>query len=436
MLQEKNKEINLIGQGSYGCIFYPGIRCGRKQPKDPKQIVTKIQEVRKSTMDEIEIGKIIQTIPKFQLFFAPIIENCSVNLSTISSKSIEKCELDLKNKKINFMSNKIAYVGKQSIGKYLNKKTLEIMKKQVILKKGTTSITKQLEQIKKFLIKIITTHIYLLESILLLQQKNIIHFDLKENNVMYDEKNDIPIIIDFGLSINVEKLKTVTNYKREFEYSNYETCTQWPIESVFIIYICKNIILSTDKSFISLNQTITSTKNMKESLEKFISKYYDDHRHVGISEELQKRFEVKVIHYLNSFIGKTWKELWDSLFASRNTWDNYSLAQLFHYELYKLQFDTNKLTQYFIGAYSSILINIIVSEPTKRQSIPDTIEQMKEIIRNIKKKEADAINKIIAPIIQTEEYSKSITKIQTIHEYNEVLRDDIIEKNPANKLNL
>jgi len=436
MLQEKNKEINLIGQGSYGCIFYPGIRCGRKQPKDPNQIVTKIQEMSNSTLDEMEIGKIIQTIPKYQQFFAPIIENCAVNLSTIGSKAIEKCELDLKNKKSRFLSNKIAYVGKLSIGKYLNKKITDMAKKQITLKKGTSSVTKQVEQVKKILIKIITSHIYLLESILLLQQKNIIHFDLKENNVMYDEKNDIPIIIDFGLSINMNKLKTVANYKREFTYSNYETCSQWPIESILLIYICKNIILTTDKNYISLDQKLTSTKEMRESIQKYISREYSDHRHVGISEELQKRFEVKAIHYINGFIGKTWKELWDSLLASRNTWDNYSLAQLFHYELYKLQFDKNTFTKYFIGTYSKLLINIIISEPTKRISIADTIEQMKQIIRNIKKQELDAVTKIITPMIQNDEYSKSIAKIQNIHEYNEELRDDIIGKNHMDKLQL
>lgn len=426
MLQEKKKEIQLIGQGTYGCIYYPGIKCGKKQPKDPRQIVTKIQESRKTTIDEMEMGEIIQTIPKFQQFFAPIIENCKVNLSTINSKSIDKCELDLKNKKTNFMSNKIAYVGKYSMGEYLNKKIVDMSKKKITLKKGKSSVTKQVEQVKKFLIKIITNHIYLLESILLLQEKNIIHFDLKENNVMYDEKNDIPIIIDFGLAINMVNLKTATSFKNTFSFSDYETCTQWPIESILLIYICKNIILTTDRSFISLNQTITSTKGLRETIQKFCLKEYSDHRHVGLSEEVEKRFEIKVIHYINSFIGKTWKDLWDSLLESKNTWDSYSLAELFHYELFKLQLDNNRLIKYFIGTYSNLLVELIISEPTKRMSIPDTIDKMKQIIRNIKKKETDVLNKLLKPMIQTEGYADSINKIQTIHEYNEEMRDDII----------
>jgi len=428
MLQEKNKEINLIGQGSYGCIFYPGIKCGRKQPKDPGQIVTKIQEESTSTRDEIEIGRLIQTIPKYQQFFAPIIENCTVNLSTVNSKAIEKCKIDLKNKKGHFMSNKIPYVGKFSIGKYFNKKIETISNQKIILKKGTNTVTKQVERLKRFLIKLISSHIYLLESILLLQTKNIIHFDIKENNVMYDLKQDIPIIIDFGLSIQMDKLKTVANYKNEFNYSNYETCIQWPIESVLLIYICKNIILKTDKNFASLNQQITTTIELRESIKKYIAKESTDYRHVGMSEELQKRFEIKTLHYINSFVGKTWKELWDSLLASRNTWDNYGMAQLFYYELYKLQLDSNTLTKYFIGSYTTLLANLITSEPTKRMTVQATIEQMKQIIRNIKKQDSDAVIKLINPIIKKEGYNDSIERIQTMHEYNEELRDDILGK--------
>jgi serine/threonine protein kinase len=434
MLQEKSKEIHLIGQGTYGCVFYPGIKCGRKQPKDPNHIVTKIQEASNSTLDELEIGKLVQTIPKYQQFFAPIVENCNINLSTINSKEIEKCEMDLRDKHTKFLSNKIPYVGKLSMGKYINKKMDIIRKKYITLKKGSLTITKQVELLKQFLIKIISSHIYLSESVLLLQQKDIIHFDLKENNVMYDEKRDVPIIIDFGLSIDMNKLKTVRDFKREFNYSRYETCAHWPIEASLLIHICKNIILPTDKNFISLDQKIISTIALKDSIKRFLNDDSIDNRHIGISEELKKRFEVKVIHYVNSFIGKTWKELWNSLLESRNTWDTYSLAQLFHYELYKLQLTGDKLAKYFIGTYSTLLTNIIMAESTKRVTLLSTIEQMKQIVKNIKKKDSDSLIKLLKPVVQTEDYSDSIKKLQIQHEYNEELNDKVIVNNQMNKV--
>jgi serine/threonine protein kinase len=435
MLEEKKKEINLIGQGTYGCIYYPGIKCGKKQPKDSKNIVTKIQETNNTTNDEIEIGKIIQTIPKFNQFFAPIIERCNVNFSTIDSKAIEKCDLNLKENSKNFASNKIAYVGKYSIGKYLNKKIQEIANKKITLKKGENIVTKHKEILKKFMIKIITNHIYLLESILLLQEKNIVHFDIKENNVMYDEKNDIPIIIDFGLSIQFDKLKTVKDYKREFSYNDYETCAHWSIESILLIFICRNIILKTDKSFVSLKQAISSTTEIKKIIHTFMDDTKSD-RHTGLSNEQKKRFGIKIVHYVNSFIGKTWQELWDSLLNSRNTWDNYGLVQLFYYELKKLELDSNDTAQIFIGEYSNLLKNIILAEPTKCPTITATIEQLKNIIKNIKTKETDRALKGIHTKIQDQRYVQSITKIQQKHEYDEELRDNIIDKEKNKVVNI
>jgi len=173
---------------------------------------------------------------------------------------------------------------------------------------------------------------------------------------------------------------------------------------------------------------------VKESIKKFLIDESSDGRHVGISEELKKRFEVKILHYVNSFIGKTWKELWDSLLNSKDTWDTYSLAQLFHYELYKLQLIDDKFVKYFIGSYSTLLIRIITSEPTKRPDLSSLIEQMKQIIKNIKKNDADTLIKLVKPIIQSENYSESINRIQTHHEYNEELLEKIIGKNQVNKL--
>ena len=39
-----------------------------------------------------------------------------------------------------------------------------------------------------------------------LREKNIIHYDLKGSNILYSEKKKIPLIIDFGLSINMNNI--------------------------------------------------------------------------------------------------------------------------------------------------------------------------------------------------------------------------------------
>ena len=47
----KNK---LLGQGSYGCVYYPGISCSGKMNK--KKTVTKLQEISFYSVNEINIG--------------------------------------------------------------------------------------------------------------------------------------------------------------------------------------------------------------------------------------------------------------------------------------------------------------------------------------------------------------------------------------------
>jgi len=51
----KNK---LLGQGSYGCVYYPGISCSGKINK--KKTVTKLQEISFYSVNEITIGKYIK----------------------------------------------------------------------------------------------------------------------------------------------------------------------------------------------------------------------------------------------------------------------------------------------------------------------------------------------------------------------------------------
>ena len=63
--------------------------------------------------------------------------------------------------------------------------------------------------------KVLQTHIYLLNALDKLNRKGIIHFDIKYDNIVYDQTLQAPIIIDFGLSIYKPNLSPA-NYAKEF----------------------------------------------------------------------------------------------------------------------------------------------------------------------------------------------------------------------------
>ena len=64
---------------------------------------------------------------------------------------------------------------------------------------------------KKFsLINLIDTYKHLLNALLLLQYNDIVHYDLKSDNVLFNKVKNQPIIIDFGLSVILNKLTKLT----------------------------------------------------------------------------------------------------------------------------------------------------------------------------------------------------------------------------------
>ena len=55
----------LRGQGTYGCVFQPGLLCrGSKNPLDPNKVgkITSFEDAR----NEIKIGKYLDDIPNYK----------------------------------------------------------------------------------------------------------------------------------------------------------------------------------------------------------------------------------------------------------------------------------------------------------------------------------------------------------------------------------
>jgi len=429
IMTDNETKPKLIGQGTYGCVYYPGLKCGKKQPKNPKEYVSKIQSRASKIENEVNIGNTIQRIKNYRYFFAPIVENCNVDISTLDNKAIESCDLGINKKnQTKFISNKIVYAGKNSIGKQINLNMEKIVKTNLKIKNGMTYIIKTGNKIKKFLTNIITNHIYLLESLSILEQLDILHYDLKENNIIVDKTNDVPIIIDFGLSKDMNNMKTPKNYRDSFaHYSRYETYPTWGIENMLFMYICTNVLSDSDKNFENLNQKIESLSKMKEIVHSYMEGDDYDNRHMNIDITSKKRYELKIMHYINGFIGKTWKEMWDDLLASRNTWDSYSLAQVFYYELYKLGLNENSMQYYFMKSYTDLLKELMLSEPCKRVKTKELIDKLKTIIKSIKKKETKLYLDKVKEIISKENYLRTINTIQDKHLHVQNIKDTLLE---------
>lgn len=190
----ETQEPQIIGEGAYGCVIKPGID-SQGNPDTVPGYISKI-EIEKSTIDnEINISNRIKEIPDYEDRFSPILENAPLELGKINVKEINDCKIvegitDRENARLEI--NKIKYVGKDTLELYL----LNILE----------------ENPDKFIEILIDTHIYLLDSLTELNKVGIIHNDIKENNILCRDESGIPIMIDFGLSIESEYLRLPPNF--------------------------------------------------------------------------------------------------------------------------------------------------------------------------------------------------------------------------------
>jgi len=188
-----SKEIKLLNQGTYGCVFKKGITCDGMV--DEENTISKIVEHDITSENEINIGKKIMEILDYSYYFAPILQTCEIDMSNMESEELNKCKIiqSNKNKKhLKFQMNKIAYIGNKNILSYL----LEL------LENG--------KKIKNFSIEFFNIFIRLLEGYSLLHKQEIIHMDVKANNIIVNEKKS-PIIIDFGISFDIDELNKAKN---------------------------------------------------------------------------------------------------------------------------------------------------------------------------------------------------------------------------------
>lgn len=250
-----NNKNKFIGEGSYGCAYYPGINCIAK--KNKKKQITKLQEINFYSKNEIVIGKLVKKISNYKKFYAPIIKFCLISFDKLekSELNLNQCELlfdeyyyykdiDDKNYK-NLVDNKyfLTYIT------YIKNKSLK-------------SFLFDIDNIKSFFVNSVNCHYHILNGILLLNNNKIIHNDLHYKNVLYDLKKKNPIIIDFGLSYLTNKMYKINNnidyrYLKKF-YMDYRVDSyNHNIEKRFITFITYN-----KSDYINLNVESNFEKNI------------------------------------------------------------------------------------------------------------------------------------------------------------------------------
>lgn len=369
----------LLNQGAYGCVYYPGFTCKGNIEKS-KNFVTKIEIFDKTSKNELEISRTVRTIKNYNKFFSPVIKHCISRFKQVNKyrDKLEECEA------VNVSDNIyndfiIIYIS------YINGKELE----KYILDIETPSI---------YISNILRDYMYLLESIKKLQEKNIIHYDLHTGNILYDVDKKLPIIIDFGLSIDTNKF-LISGGKIDYEALKRSTMHYspkhytYPPELHFITFVLQDL----DREHIdkSLKEKITE-KMINQFIEDIIDankiqKRYVYYKNIADSKSKQKNDDYKkeLERYYKKFINKSKKDAIDELVGYTKTLDQYTLTIDISIILIKLinkvvveQESQNTTVKNLLFFILEIMIYNLQVDPEKRMSVEEYRELYNILFKN------------------------------------------------------
>ena len=338
----------LIDQGGFGCIFYPGFNC--KGEIKTKKVITKLQVDNFTARNEILIGSIIKKILHYSLYFLPVLHYCPISVASLDTKKFAKCKI-LSDKDNKYLLFELPYIKHISF-------------KQVF--------SQSLRNTKHLFLTFIETFQYITISIEYLVEKNIIHFDLKENNILYSVKYDNPILIDFGLSIPMGKFN-ISNSK---EFKEFKDSKQF--KEYFYIYSPDYYIWPLEVHVINFLVNVKD-KLLFSDIEKLVEIYVSNNSGLKIfSDSFKQQYKLMCIEFLKKYENIPGDIVIKELIQYYKTWDQYSLSILY-LKFYKIIFINGFFESKFILNFSQLLLTNISPVPNKRLSLYDTLQKYKDI---------------------------------------------------------
>jgi serine/threonine protein kinase len=378
------EKLDFMSEGTYGCAFK------KQESKNKKtKTVVKIQKFNTEAKREDEIGAMIRKIPKYQMYFAPILKSNVVTLGEVNDDEIKKCTIitSEQNIKQKYVTNRIKYVGQNTLGSYI------------------VNVFEQ--KPKQFMRTFFGSYFDMLYSVNLLNKNGVVHFDLKENNVMYDEDHDRPVLIDFGLSIITKQL-TPDKYSEYFFTYGYDY-PPWCFEISVITYAIDEYGESFEKELLTAEQVEKLSNNFTNINPIFFNDGATGHHEI-FTEAERVAYNKKLKAYLQPFVGGSWKVVVDANLQYINNWDVYAvhvmfLLLLYHVHIYEYNTEEYASVKRFIDK----LKREITASPGERKSYDDiNAELMKDFTQSTR----NQVNVILSNVSAASESEEKTSDIR------------------------
>lgn len=245
-----------IASGSYGCVFYPSLKCKNKSSNSTGVSKLMLKRHAKKEYDDIvALKKILSSIPNYERYFVLATEKCEPDrLTPEDMENMEsKCKRfsDAKTKISKYDIVNIPFGG-YDIDNYLK-----------------TGITLQ-----KFLkinksLKHTINH-----GVIPMNKLNVYHFDLKIDNLLINDKGEIKLI-DWGFTIfHDNKIPSVHN---EVEYKSFN----FNLPFSLLLFSEMYVLLIND--YLNKNSDKLDVLSLSNFVKSVFKKYDDENKHYKIT---------------------------------------------------------------------------------------------------------------------------------------------------------
>jgi serine/threonine protein kinase len=372
-IKGKNHAISrVINQGGFGCIFYPSLPC-KKETKinsntNSSEYVSKLVKKNFSSENEIRIGKIIQGIPFYSLYYVPVIQSCTASLAKVSEREIKKCSI-ITGKSSS--STSTATTATNALEKKTNTNKFILLKMKYVENVKFTKYLLSISNKKHILNTLFDTYSYFLFSLEQLMNNGIVHYDFKWDNAVIDQRTGLPVILDFGISIPIKLLLDLDQDQsdadayeayRDYFYVYFPEYSLWCIEIHLINYVLNK-------------QSRITPESLKETIETYVD---SNGAFTILSPEFIDQYKKLCYSTMERFINQSRKYVIGECLKYWNTWDNYALS-ISYLQVIKFISTSGFTSNQFLISFSEILMDNIHPDPSRRSDYATTRYKYKSI---------------------------------------------------------
>jgi len=259
--------MGIIGEGSYGCVMKPSLPCKNKTVSYKNKISKWM--LSESAVKEVQEYALVGQADKNAEFSTGQPIRCSIKENASTLKAISKCKLNKK-----FKNKTMKQIGAETA--------------LLIIKDGGLDLEKWVKQKsdKKGIKDFWHEAIRLFRGIKVFQEYDLVHHDIKPQNIVYMEKTRRVNYIDFGL---MRSLKTEAAKCRNINRCHANPHWNYPTD---VFLMDKDFFADLEKKTAKQRRELFDAyiDNLKAKSEtKFVSAFYTMLKYVGVSKEDKAR---------------------------------------------------------------------------------------------------------------------------------------------------